>query len=94
MYKGHPQNKFPHSFLTVGDIFRSGRCRCLPQPGTKRRGEGILRMEDAGTSEEDNDIDNQDSNTPIDPGYLAWNCSIKITNIKLVKIFKKTLDTR
>ena len=34
-------------------------------------------MEDAGTSEED-DIDSQDSNTPIDHGHLAWNCSIKI----------------
>ena len=32
---------------------------CLPQPGTKRRGKGILRMEDAGTSEED-DSDSQD----------------------------------
>ena len=44
----------------------------------KRQGEGILRMEDAGTSEED-DIESQDSNTPIDHGYLARNCSIKIT---------------
>ena len=35
-------------------------------------------MEDAGTSEEDNDIDSQDSNTPIYHGHLAWNCSIKI----------------
>ena len=43
---------------------------------TTRRGEGILRMEDAGTSEED--IDSQDSNTPIDHGHLARNCSIKI----------------
>ena len=34
-------------------------------------------MEDAGTSEEE-DIDSQDSNTPIDHGHLAWNCSIKI----------------
>ena len=41
------------------------------------RGEGILRMEDAGTSEED-DIDSQDSNTPIDHGHLARNCLIKI----------------
>ena len=98
----------------VGDIFRSGRCRCvccrgsqsprlwetssgvvavgvfaaearsyhswgcLPQLGTKRRGKGILGMEDAGTSEEDDDIDNQDSNTPIDHGHVARNCSIKI----------------
>ena len=34
-------------------------------------------MEDSGTSEED-DIDSQDSNTPIDHGHLARNCSIKI----------------
>ena len=50
----------------------------LPQPGTKRLGEGIMWMEDAGTSEEDNDIDSQDSNTPINHGHLARNCSIKI----------------
>ena len=35
-------------------------------------------MEDAGTSEEDDDIDSQDSNMPIDHGHLARNCSIKI----------------
>ena len=35
-------------------------------------------MEDAGTSEEDDDIDSQDSNTPIDHGHIARNCSIKI----------------
>ena len=35
-------------------------------------------MEDAGTSEEDDDIDSQDFSTPIDHGHLAWNCSIKI----------------
>ena len=34
-------------------------------------------MEDAGTSEED-DIDSQDSNSPIEHGHLARNCSIKI----------------
>ena len=34
-------------------------------------------MEDAGTSEEV-DIDSQDSNTPLDHGHLAQNCSIKI----------------
>ena len=51
----------------------------LPQPGTKRRGEGILWMEDAGTSEKD-DIDSQDSNISIDHGNLARNCSIKIIN--------------
>ena len=35
-------------------------------------------MEDAGTSEEDG-IDRQDSNTPINHGHLARNCLIKIT---------------
>ena len=35
-------------------------------------------MEDVGTSEEDDNIDSQDSNTPLDHGHLAWNCSIKI----------------
>ena len=35
-------------------------------------------MEDTRTSEEDDDIDSQDSNTPIDHGHLAWNCSMKI----------------
>ena len=35
-------------------------------------------MENAGTSEEDDDIDSQDSNTRIDHGHLARNCSIKI----------------
>ena len=35
-------------------------------------------MEDAGTLEEDDDIDSQDSNIPIDHGHLARNCSIKI----------------
>ena len=34
-------------------------------------------MENAGISEED-DIDCQDSNIPIDHGHLARNCSIKI----------------
>ena len=48
------------------------------QPGTERRGEGILRMEDATTSEEDDDIDSHDSNIPIDHGHIARNCSIKI----------------
>ena len=41
----------------------------VPQPGTKCRGEGILRMEDAGTSEED-DTDSQDSNIPTDHSHL------------------------
>ena len=50
----------------------------LPQSGTKRRGEGILRMENAGISEDDDDIDSQDSNTLIDHGHLVRNCSIKI----------------
>ena len=35
-------------------------------------------MEDAGIAEEDDDIDSQDSNTPIDHGHIAQNCSIKI----------------
>ena len=35
-------------------------------------------MEDTRTSEEDDDIDSQDSNIPIDHGHLARNCSIKI----------------
>ena len=34
-------------------------------------------MEDAGASKDD-DIDSQDSNTPIEHGHLARNCSIKI----------------
>ena len=37
-------------------------------------------MEHAGTSEEDDDIDSQDSNTPIDHGNLARNCSINNLN--------------
>ena len=49
-----------------------------PTVGDETRGEGILRMEDAGTLEEDDDIDSQDSNTPIDHSHLARNCSIKI----------------
>ena len=47
-------------------------CGCLLQLGTKCRGEGILRMEDAGTLEE-GDTDSQDSNTLVDHGHLAWN---------------------
>ena len=35
-------------------------------------------LEDAETSEEDDDIDSQNSNIPIDHGHLARNCSIKI----------------
>ena len=34
-------------------------------------------MEDVGTWEEYDDIDSQDSNTQIDHGHLARNCSIK-----------------
>ena len=37
---------------------------CLPQPGTKRRGEGILRMEDAETSEEVLSLRASAANTP------------------------------
>ena len=47
-----------------------------PTVGTKHRGEGILRMEDTGISEED--TDSQDSNIPIDHGHVARNCLIKI----------------
>ena len=57
-----------------------------PQPGTKRRGEGILRMEDAGSSEEDDDIDSQDSNTLIDHGHLVRNCSMKISSAPVFKL--------
>ena len=49
-----------------------------PTDGDETSRGGILRMEDTGTSEED-DIDSQDSNTPIDHGHLARNCLIKIT---------------
>ena len=42
-------------------------------------------MEDAGTLEEDDDIDSQDSNIPIDHGHLARNCSIKIRMIITIK---------
>ena len=82
----HFQDSFPSTFrsrlwetssgvVAVG-VFAAEAYRelCVPQPGTKRRGEGILRMEDAGTSEEDDDIDSQDSSTPIDHGHLARNC--------------------
>ena len=67
--------------------------RCLPQPGTKRLGEGILRMEDAGTSEEDDDMNIQDSNIdrprPSSPelfnkdkkSYRAW-------TLNMLKIFR------
>ena len=41
-------------------------------------------MEDAGTSKKD-DIDSQDSNTSIDHGHLARNCSIKITILTLAR---------
>ena len=50
---------------------------CLIQPVTKRRGEGILRMEDAMTSEEE-DTDSQDFNIATDHSHLARNCLMKI----------------
>ena len=63
-----PLNVSPPSFR---DILRSGRWSehtrnghswgCLAQPEIKRQGEGILRMEDAVTSEEE-DTDSQDFN--------------------------------
>ena len=43
-------------------------------------------MEDAGTSEEDDNINSQDSNIPVDHGHLARNCSIKI-NCNVVVLF-------
>ena len=50
-------------------------------------------MEDAGTSEED-DIDSQDSNTPIDHGHLARNCSIKIITPSVkASVISDTLDS-
>ena len=49
----------------------------FPTAGDETSREGILRMENAGISEEDDSIDSQDSNTPIDHGHLARNCSIK-----------------
>ena len=55
---------------------------CLPQLGTKRRGEGILRMEDARTSEEE-DTNSQDSNIHINHDHLAQNCLIKIIMLAL-----------
>ena len=69
----HSQYSFPSTFRP-----RWPPQKCLPQPGTKRRGEGILRMKNAGTSEEGDDIDSQDSNMTIDHGHLARNCSIEI----------------
>ena len=103
---------------TMGDILRSGRCRCIRCRGSQRKvlyellqrtllhrpflrmsptamdetsrpGEGILRMEGAGTSEEE-DTDSQDSNIPTDHGHLAQNCSIKIIEQKL---FTRDLST-
>ena len=38
---------------------------------SRTAGEGILRVEDAGASEEE-DTDSQDSNIPIGHGHLAW----------------------
>ena len=52
-------------------------------------------MEDTGTSEEeDDDIDSQDSNIPIDHGNLAQNCSIKIITpaVKTSVILKLMLE--
>ena len=45
-----------------------------PEDVSHSRGRNVEGKE----SEENNDIDNQDSNTPIDHGHLARNCSIKI----------------
>ena len=57
-------------------------------------------MEDAGTSEEDDDIDSQDSNTLTDHGHLARNCSIKIITpvvkvsvISITSVLKKSVTS-
>ena len=44
-------------------------------------------MKDAGTSEEDDDIDSQDSNTPIDHGHLARNCLIISGRLSVEVVF-------
>ena len=59
--------------------------RCLPQPGMKHTGEGILRMEDTRILKE-KDTDSQDSNIPIDHGHLAQSCLIKIVTLAM-KVF-------
>ena len=50
---------------------------CLSQPWMKHCGEGILKMEDVVTSEEE-DTSSQDFSVPMDHGHLAWNCLMKI----------------
>ena len=69
----HSQDSFPSTFHPL----QRPLLKMSPTAEDEHRGEGILRMEDTGTSEED-DIDSQDSNTPIDHGHQARNCSIKI----------------
>ena len=60
-------------------------CGRHPQECSLQR-EGIVRMEDAGTSEEDNNIDSQDSNIRIDHSHLARNCSIRIVRYLVNKL--------
>ena len=52
-----------------------------PTAGDETSRGRTLRMEDARTSEEDDDIDSQDSNALIDHDHLARNCSIKIITL-------------
>ena len=48
--------------------------------GMKRRGEGIMRMENAMTSEEE-DTDSQDFSIPTGHAHLARNCLMKIITL-------------
>ena len=83
----HPQEWETSSGQVAVSVFTAKACTelqqthlqrpLLPQLGMKHRGEGILRMEDAGTSEEE-DTDFKNSNIPIDHGHLARYCLIKI----------------
>ena len=63
--------------VAVG-VFAAEALQMSPTAGDKTSRVVILKMEDAGISEEDDDIDSQDSNTTIDHGHLARNCSIKV----------------
>ena len=74
----HSQDSFPSTFRPRLWETSSGVVAVGVFAAVARRGEGILRIEDAATSEEE-DIDSQDSNIPIDHGRLARNCLIKIT---------------
>ena len=66
----HSQDSFPTTFRPRLWETSSGVVAVGVFAAEARRGEGILRMEDTRTSEED-DIDSQGSNTPIEHGHLA-----------------------